>query len=136
MIIVLYVKILEKEMMEMKISKTYNREASISRAYFLKYGYIGVIFVSSLILLLLGTDREFFLIPTGFIVLMSVHIILASHLFMDHYICLMQSMNHAVMDPTVRFDDLQKQRMTRTGYFIGGFFMLLSVTLIVAILWF
>lgn len=99
--------------------KEYDVEGSIQLAYFLKYGYIVLLFVSFIIVYFLNVSKFYYFIPLGILLIDSIHHIVAAYLFRDHYVCYIQSMNHSVMDPTVKFDSREIKKMKKVGYSIG-----------------
>ena len=99
--------------------KQYDGEGSIALAKFLKFGYLILIFVSLIIVYLLNLSKYFLFIPVGFLYIMSLHILIATYFFKDHYICFMQSMKHAVMDPTIKYDKKEFRAMKKDGFATG-----------------
>ena len=99
--------------------KKHDLEGSIQLAYFLKYGYIALIFISLIIVYFLNISKFYFFIPVGILVIDSTHHIVAAYLFGDHFICYMQSMSHSVMDPTIRYNIREIKKMKKDGYVIG-----------------
>jgi hypothetical protein len=99
--------------------KQYDVEGAIALAKFLKFGYLILIIVSLLIVYILNISKYFLFIPVGFLFVMSLHILIATYFFKDHYICFMQSMKHAVMDPTIKYDKREIKAMKKDGFATG-----------------
>lgn len=99
--------------------KKFDVEGSIQFAYFLRYGYIALFFISLIIVSLLNISKFYYFITLSFLVLDSTHHIVASYLFSDHFICYMQSMRHSVMDPTIRYNEREIKKMKKDGYVLG-----------------
>lgn len=99
--------------------KQYDVEGAIALAKFLKFGYLILIFLSLFIVYFFNLSKYWFFIPIGFLFIMSIHILIATYFFKDHYICFMQSMKHAVMDPTIKYDKKEIRAMKKDGFATG-----------------
>ena len=99
--------------------KKYDAEGSIQLAYFLKYGYLVLLFVSFIIVYFLNVSKLYYFILVGLLFIDSIHHFVAAYLFRDYYVCYVQSMNHSVMDPTIKYDVLEIRNMKKVGYGIG-----------------
>ncbi len=113
--------------------KRYDVESSIMRAYFLRYGYIALIFTSALVVYISGINKYFFLVPIGITITMSVHLIISAYFEMDHFICAFQNSHHSVMDPTVKYSKFELKKMKRDYYGIALIFIIFSLALILVL---
>lgn len=106
--------------------KQYDVEGAIALAKFLKFGYLILIIVSLLIVYILNISKYYLFIPVGFLFVMSLHILIATYYFKNHYICFMQSMKHAVMDPTIKYDKREIKAMKKDGFATGLIILVFS----------
>ena len=116
------------------MERKYDVEGSIAIAKFLKYGYPVLILVSLIIVYFLDVSKFLYYIPVGFLFIMSIHTIIAAYLFKDHYICFMQSMKHAVMDPAIKYDEFEIKKMKKEGIITGLIFFVLGIIFAVLII--